>query len=189
VQSLSQSATVSIDGGAPYDIVYGGAPPTYMQWYQTPLLPDGKHTITVGHLASTSVDYAIIKVGPNTSLSGTTVIVDNESPVIVYAGKWSRSTAQFNAGSLPGGFPYGNSTHRSSSVGDSITFRFTGEHPAITHNPDIDIYNLEISRHICFSIWNLFMGEPRCFICNIHSRRRYPFPVIQCYNLHTELRE
>jgi len=143
VQGLSQSATVSIDGGAPYNIVYGGAPPSYMQWYQSPSLPDGKHTITVGHLAGTSVDYAIIKVGSNTSLSGTTVIVDDESPAITYFGGWSRSTAQFNAGTLPDGFPYGNSTHRSSNVGDSITFRFTGEHPAITHNPDIDTYNFE----------------------------------------------
>ena len=178
MQGLSQSATVSIDGGAPYNIVYGGAPPSYMQWYQSPSLPDGKHTITVGHLAGTSVDYAIIKVGSNTSLSGTTVIVDDESPAITYSGGWSRSTAQFNAGTLPDGFPYGNSTHRSSNVGDSITFRFTGEHPLLHTIPTLTHITLKISRHICFSIWNIFMGEPRCFICNIRSRWRYPFPVI-----------
>jgi len=128
-EELFQNATVSIDDGAPYVIQYAGPPPSYIQWYQSPSLPEGKHTITIGHVAGTAIDYAIVKAGQNTPLSGQTVIIDNDDPAIVYSGKWMRSTSRFSTGiaTNPDGPPYGNSTHRTSNVGDTITVRFTGE--------------------------------------------------------------
>ena len=126
--SGSQIATVSIDGGTAYNTTYGTTPPpAYGQWYQSPTLPNGNHTITVSHLALTSVDMALITVDPNTSLQGKTLIVDDDNSAIEYSGTWTRSTSPFNEGTLPDGLPVGNSTHRSTTVGDTITFRFTGK--------------------------------------------------------------
>lgn len=123
----SQIATVSIDGGRAYNTTYGTtAPPAYVQWYQSPTLADGKHNITISHLAGTAVDLALITVGPKTSLQGKTLIVDDDNSAIEYSGAWSSNASPFNAGSLPDGFPVGNSTHRSTTLGDTITFRFTG---------------------------------------------------------------
>ncbi|CAA7267296.1 unnamed protein product [Cyclocybe aegerita] len=127
VRQLSQSALVSIDGGAPTNISYGdNSPPSYMQWYQSPTLSDGRHTITVSRIGSTSVDFAVVKVGRNTALSGKTVIVDDDNSAISYSSNWRRTPSRFDAGTLPDGYPYGGSTHRGSTVGDTITFRFTG---------------------------------------------------------------
>ncbi|PPQ92273.1 hypothetical protein CVT25_008581 [Psilocybe cyanescens] len=122
----SQTATVSIDGGAPSTITYPGTPPAYVQWYQSPTLSDGTHNITVGHLGGTAVDYALIEVGQNTPLSGKTIVVDDDDPSIQYSGSWIRDTDEFDAGSLPDGFPLHNGTHRGSQVGDTITLRFFG---------------------------------------------------------------
>ncbi|KAF8155938.1 hypothetical protein B0H34DRAFT_659542 [Crassisporium funariophilum] len=124
---LFQTATVSIDGGTPYNITYGDVPPpAYRQWYQSPTLADGPHTIRMGHLAMTAVDFALVRVGSQTPLSGKRVFVDNDNAAFKYDGTWSRETGQFNAGSLPDGFPVGNSTHRTSTPGSTMTFRFSG---------------------------------------------------------------
>ena len=111
-----------------YNTTYGTTPPpAYVQWYQSPTLSDGKHNITVSRLASIAVDMALITVGPNTSLQGKTLIVDDDNSAIEYSGTWNSNATPFNAGTLPDGFPVGNSTHRSTTVGDMVTFRFTGE--------------------------------------------------------------
>jgi hypothetical protein len=123
----SQSATVSIDGGQPYNITYGDPkPPSYTQWYMSPTLAEGSHTISVGQLDGTAVDFALISVGPETSLSGKTIFVDDTNSAIQYSGQWSVNTDKFSAGTLPDGFPAGNSTHRSITPGDTFTFRFSG---------------------------------------------------------------
>lgn len=70
----------------------------------------------------------LISVGPNTSLTGKTLFVDNEDAQIVYDGKWKENSDRFNAGPLPDGNAIFNSTHQSSTVGDTATFRFTGAH-------------------------------------------------------------
>ncbi|KDR80173.1 hypothetical protein GALMADRAFT_208345 [Galerina marginata CBS 339.88] len=129
----SQTATVSIDGGAPYTITYSTtiAPPAYLQWYQSPTLADGKHTIVVGQLDGTAVDYALVELGPNTSLDGKTIVVDNDDSALQFSGNWARNTDEFNAGSLPNGFPLHGSTHRSSTPGDSITLMFSGTSTAV----------------------------------------------------------
>ncbi|KAF8968104.1 hypothetical protein BDZ97DRAFT_1655524 [Flammula alnicola] len=123
----SQSIAVSIDGGAEYETSYDDpTPQSYLQWYQSPTLPEGTHTIAVNQVAGTSLDYAIVTVGPNTPLTGKTILLDNEDPAIQYSGGWTRNTDRFDAGNLPDGLPYHNSTHRSSTPGDIITFRFQG---------------------------------------------------------------
>ena len=123
----SQTATVQIDNGTVFNITYDDpSPPTYKQWFQSPKLSDGKHTITVSNLATTSIDFAIVYIGNQTPLTGQTIVVDNDSPSVLYSGHWSRNTNKFIAGTLPAGYPYGNSTHRSSTPGDTFTFRFTG---------------------------------------------------------------
>ncbi|KAF9051809.1 hypothetical protein BJ165DRAFT_1365519 [Panaeolus papilionaceus] len=124
---LSQEATVSIDGGSTTTFDYDDpTPQTYMQWYQSPTLSDGRHRISIGHLAGTAIDMALITIGPNTSLSGKTLLVDDDDSQITYSGNWARNTKKFDAGTLPDGYPIRGSTHRSSNVGDSLTFRFTG---------------------------------------------------------------
>ncbi|KAF8875401.1 hypothetical protein CPB84DRAFT_1796491 [Gymnopilus junonius] len=130
--AFSQTATVSIDGGAPYNITYSTTPPpAYVQWYQSPTLSEGTHTVVVDHLDGTAVDYALIQVGQNTPLGGKTLVIDNDDPTVQFAGNWQRNTDQFNAGSLPDGFPLHNSTHRSSNPGDTFAFGFAGTSVAI----------------------------------------------------------
>ena len=129
----SEFTTVSIDKGTAYNTTYGtqalsvSSDQAYIQWYQSPTLSDGNHSITVSHLAGTAVDMALITAGPNTSLQGKTLIVDNDNPAIEYFGTWTRNTSPFVPGVLQDGFPIGNTTHRSTTPGDTITFRFTGE--------------------------------------------------------------
>ena len=81
--SFSQSITVSIDGGTPYTTSYmDPTPQSYIQWYQSPTLSDGQHTIKANGVDGTSVDFAAITVGQHTPLAGKKVIVDNEDPLI-----------------------------------------------------------------------------------------------------------
>ena len=70
---------------------------------------------------------ALITVGPNTSLQGKTLIADDDNSAIKYSGTWTGNASPFNVGTFPHGFPVGNSTHRSTTPGDVITFRFTGK--------------------------------------------------------------
>jgi len=81
----------------------------------------------MSNLSLIALDYAVVKVGNQTSLSGQTVIVDDDSSLIQYSGQWSRSTNKFTPGNLPSGYPYGNLTHRSSNPGDTFTFQFSGK--------------------------------------------------------------
>jgi len=129
------AATVQIDEGTPFVIDYGESPtispPTYKQWFITPTLRDGSHKIVISNLLGAAVDYAVVKVGIQSSMSGQTIIVDDDSPLIQYHGLWSRNTNKFTIG-VPGtdpmtGYPYGNGTHRSTNPGDSFAFRFSGK--------------------------------------------------------------
>ena len=121
-----QTATVQIDNGTAFGINYDDPnPPTYKQWFTTPTLSDGRHTVTISKLR-TAIDYAVVNVGNNTSLTGQTVVVDDDSSLIQYSGQWYRNTNQFIPGNLPVGYPYRNVTHRSSNPGDSFTFQFSG---------------------------------------------------------------
>jgi hypothetical protein len=121
---------VSIDGKPSYNTTFmdPSAPTTSTQWFQSPTLSDAKHTISLTHLASPAVDYAVVNAGPTTNLSGVTLIVDDGDPSIMYKGSWTQANS-FTSQAMDGpysGRPHGNSTHRTTSVGDSATFLFSG---------------------------------------------------------------
>lgn len=124
----SQNILVSIDGGTPYETFYSDpSPPSALQWYRSPTLSDGAHTISITHIAGTSVDFMVVTAGPNTPLSGQTVIVDDNDSSITYAGNWASQTGRYKSQDLPTyGLPYGNATHQSGSAGSTATFQFTG---------------------------------------------------------------
>lgn len=130
--TLSQTITVSIDGGTPYSTSYMDlTPPSYLQWYQSPTLSDGKHVVKVDGVDGTSLDYATITVGEKTPLTGRKIIVDNEDPAIRYSGTWTRTPDEFIPGHIPAGLPFRNSTHRSTTAGNTITFKFSGTSLAV----------------------------------------------------------
>ncbi|KAF8155937.1 hypothetical protein B0H34DRAFT_799024 [Crassisporium funariophilum] len=129
---LSQNILVTIDGGPSYNTSYGdSSPPSYGQWYQSPELNDGHHNITIDRIDGTSIDFAVVTVGPDTRLAGKRIIVDDDDPSVQYSGNWRRDTSKYNAGDLPDGFPFRNGTHQTSTVGDSLTFRFSGTSTAL----------------------------------------------------------
>ncbi|KAF8891342.1 hypothetical protein BD779DRAFT_198002 [Infundibulicybe gibba] len=125
-----QNATVSIDGGSPYNSSFPDpSSQEYLQWYQSPQLQEGNHTISLTNLADVSVDFIVVAAGPNTPLSGQTVIVDDDDPSIHYTGSWDRDGGLFSpdpSTSNPSGYPFHNGTHQSSTEGDVLTLEFTG---------------------------------------------------------------
>ncbi|KAF8174891.1 hypothetical protein BJ912DRAFT_41472 [Pholiota molesta] len=128
----SQTFSVSIDGSAPYNTTYADPnPPMYRQWYQSPMLEEGTHSIAITNIAGASVDYAVVTVGNDTSLSGTLVIGDNDDPGFNYTGQWRRNQEPFNSGPQPDGNPFHNTTHQTSSVGSFLTYQFSGTSAAV----------------------------------------------------------
>ena len=132
--SGSQILTVSIDGSAPTNTSYNDPyPPSYRQWYQSPTLPEGSHNISLTHLAGTSLDFAIVTAGNDTPLAGQVAIVDNENPAITFQGNWTQNKASFNSSQIPDGLPFQNTTRDSTTIGDNLTFLFTGTLSYQTH--------------------------------------------------------
>ncbi|KAJ7584357.1 hypothetical protein C8J56DRAFT_789922 [Mycena floridula] len=130
-----KSFNVSIDSNALYVAKFqfpSGINQWYHQFYQSPLLLDGKHSINLSSIV-TGVDYAVVTAGQTTPLSGTTILVDDDNPEITYSGSgWQRNTDLIQVGS---GYldaePVGNATHRSATVGDSFSFQFSGTSVAL----------------------------------------------------------
>jgi hypothetical protein len=123
----SQILAVSIDGSPPTNTSYNDPnPPSYRQWYQSPTLSEGPHKISLSLLAGTSLDFAIVTAGNDTSLAEQVAIVDNEDSAITYQGNWSRNKASFNSSQIPDGLPFQNTTQDSSTIGDNLTFLFNG---------------------------------------------------------------
>jgi hypothetical protein len=126
----------------------------YKSWFRSTTLSDGMHTITVRDLAATEIDVAIVNVGNQTPLNGKTMIVDNDSSAILYSGHWSRNTSQFRSGYSGMGYPYRNSTHRSSTPGDTFIFQFTG---ALVSPEHWEFFEFFVCRNIHFSIRDIFL--------------------------------
>ncbi|KAJ3992466.1 hypothetical protein F5050DRAFT_919472 [Lentinula boryana] len=102
----------SIDSGDQVNCTFPNAGLTqyYTQWYESPVLDDGLHTVNLSSLI-VDVDYAIVTVGQTTPLGG----------------GWTMSNASLVMdGGWANGPPLGNSTHRTNSVGDSFKFQFSG---------------------------------------------------------------
>ncbi|KAG5649865.1 hypothetical protein H0H81_001713 [Sphagnurus paluster] len=130
IAQASQNIFVSIDGGTPYNTSYGDpSPPTALQWYQSPVLADGTHTLNITHIAGTSLDYAVMVAGPSTPLmgAGQVLIVDDGDSDIIYEGTWTRNVGRYTSSDNPHlGLPYGNATHQSGTKGSKATFAFSG---------------------------------------------------------------
>ncbi|KAJ6543581.1 hypothetical protein DFH09DRAFT_37784 [Mycena vulgaris] len=122
----AQTMSVRIDGDSEYQSTQP-APQEYRQWYVSPTLSDSTHTIVMDDLVSIDLDYVTVAAGPSTPLRGATLIVDDDDPELIYAGKWATNTNFFTVGhGFPSGLPFQNSTHQSSTVGDSLAFQFAG---------------------------------------------------------------
>ncbi|KAF8649112.1 hypothetical protein AX16_006010 [Volvariella volvacea WC 439] len=124
----SQTVTVSIDGGESYNTSYSDPrPQSYRQWYQSPTLSDGEHTISLENIDLTGVDYALVTAGESTSLqTGDSLVMvdDDDTNQFTFVGDWARDLNLFS-GPL-NGRPFGNATHRARTVGDQMRFRFAG---------------------------------------------------------------
>jgi hypothetical protein len=95
--------------------------------FDSPTLPDGKHTITyaTGSKGFPAFDYLTVTAGDSTSLNDQTLVVDDSDNSITYSGNWASSPPS------PLSFDYSTSlyrdtTHWSSSIGDNLQFQFTG---------------------------------------------------------------
>ncbi|KAF8878214.1 hypothetical protein BD779DRAFT_1218951 [Infundibulicybe gibba] len=129
----TQTVTVTIDDNLPYNASYDDPnPQTYRQWYQSPDLDDGIHTIQLNNIVGAAVDFITVSVGPGTPLVGQKIIVDDDDPSIVYSGNWTRNGSPFFcAESPPKGLPFHNGTHQSTTPGDTAAVRFTGSSIAL----------------------------------------------------------
>ncbi|KAG6872190.1 hypothetical protein C0995_012119 [Termitomyces sp. Mi166 len=128
----SFSANTTIDGKSPSEIHFVELEqrPVIDVIYQSPNLSDARHDLNFfvsSKGAGVYVDYAIILVTENTALNGERLIVDESDPSVVWEGNWALDSSMLT--NPIDGFirrPYGNTTHRTSSLGASVAFRFNG---------------------------------------------------------------
>lgn len=96
----SQQFQVTIDNNKPYNTSTSDTDPQhYMQWYQSPLLPSETHSISVSDMDGLALDYMVITPGPDTPLTGHTLMIDDFYQGIKYSGKWQNLTSQTFDGS------------------------------------------------------------------------------------------
>jgi len=120
--------SVTIDDGPRTDHTGDG-------FYESPVLSDGRHTITyfAPHGASslsTVLDYLAVTSGRTTPVNGRTMIVDDMDNAVIYGGSWSTESPidldfDFTT-SL-----YKSTTHWSRSIGDTIEYHFIGDSIAV----------------------------------------------------------
>ncbi|KJA25121.1 hypothetical protein HYPSUDRAFT_38077 [Hypholoma sublateritium FD-334 SS-4] len=130
----SDQFTVAIDGGVPYTTTYGDpSPPSTRQWYQSPVLSEDLHHITLSNVAGAILDFAVISTTLSTDAvaeAAGSLIFDDVNPIIGYTGSgWTESSeTHLLLSSNPEStfVPYGNSTHQTSTVGDSFNYTFIG---------------------------------------------------------------
>ncbi|KAK0443900.1 uncharacterized protein EV420DRAFT_1484791 [Desarmillaria tabescens] len=122
-----QNFSVFIDGEDAYIASYPSHT-EYMQWYMSPTLEEGTHTITLTEMDNIDVDYAIVGVGNQTTVLGNDILVDDTSDNIVWTGDWQTNTSTLTHITETSivNHPLGNSTKDSKTVGDSFSFEFTG---------------------------------------------------------------
>lgn len=97
--------------------------------YTSPTLSDGKHTITYAASSGSlppAFDYLTVTPSAVTPIQGRTLAVDDSDSSVHYSGAWSTKLAS------PISFDYstslyGETTHWSSKIGDTLEFAFEGE--------------------------------------------------------------
>ncbi|KAK0190372.1 hypothetical protein F5146DRAFT_551348 [Armillaria mellea] len=130
--SSKQDFSVAIDGAEAYVASYP-SPAEYLQWYTSPMLEEGNHTITLSELEHIDVDYAIFAVRNQTTIQGKDILVDDTSNAFVWTGNWQTNTSTLAHISrvFVDNHPLGNSTKDSSTSGDSFSFQFTGTNVSV----------------------------------------------------------
>ena len=127
--------SVKIDDGS-FQPQYGNGT------FDSPTLPDGKHTITYAMSNLTALpafDYLSITAGPSTPLQGKTISVDDTDNALVYSGSWTKSSP------YPVSFDYAptlyqNTSHWASKVGDTMQYQFEGSsHVEFSGCPNSDV--------------------------------------------------
>ncbi|KAK7016373.1 hypothetical protein VNI00_018933 [Paramarasmius palmivorus] len=104
----------------------------YTQWYRTPSLSDGNHTLIFTGFGVTHryVDYFLVTAGDTTPLPGKTIVVDDAiTDEIWYTGQWKETLNKTYITKSPQGAraqALMNTTHITSTVGDSFEFQFAG---------------------------------------------------------------
>ncbi|PFH54080.1 hypothetical protein AMATHDRAFT_53889 [Amanita thiersii Skay4041] len=96
--------------------------------YQSPELKNGQHTITYFTAptnSSPAFDYLTYTASGSTKLKGRTIIHDDNDGTVAYGGNWTKQPP------LPLAFDnstglYQNTAHWSTTVGDTVSYRFTG---------------------------------------------------------------
>ncbi|KAG5340502.1 hypothetical protein C0989_001409 [Termitomyces sp. Mn162] len=129
----SQEMTVTIDEQKSYKTDFpADNAGSYCQWWQSPRLDDGTHTILLEGLTRTSLDFVVVTVNDTSVRKGQQVIVDDDDASIIYHGDWSRNIGPFTShGGELVSFPFHNATHQSTTVGSSVSFNFTGSSIAV----------------------------------------------------------
>lgn len=124
---------VSIDGGEAASTSYNNPnPPSYRQWYQSPTLSDSAHTITLSNvLQGASIDFAVITTNQTALVDADEpLILDDNNPAIVYSGSsWTTSEETFRLFAASPDttiVPYGGTSHRATTVGDSVAITVNG---------------------------------------------------------------
>ena len=160
--TTSQTFQVSIDGTKPYTTsTTDSDPPHYMQWYQSPLLSAGMHTIVLSALSGLAVDYVVITPAPDTLLTGETLMVDDSYEGISYSGNWqTTSNTTFAGGTIFYSHAFQNTSHQTSTVGDSFLFSYTGQPSAMSACLKAHDYQVRTSLYSEYSptakseVWN-----------------------------------
>ncbi|KAG6855857.1 hypothetical protein H0H87_009974 [Tephrocybe sp. NHM501043] len=105
---------------------------SYCQWWQSPPLGDGTHSIRLDGLTQTSLDFVTVSVSDTKLTAGQQIIIDDTDPLLKYNGKWYLNTDPFT---VPGKkhtvVPFHNTTHQSNTIGDSVDLHFLGSSIAI----------------------------------------------------------
>ncbi|KAK0215126.1 hypothetical protein IW262DRAFT_1278558 [Armillaria fumosa] len=129
-----QNFSVYIDDADAYVASYPSSPTReYLQWYTSPTLEEGNHTITLTDMDWSDVDYALIGVGNQTTAPGKDILVDDTSDNIVWTGDWQTNTStliRINDFAIVN-HPLGSSTKDSTTEGDSFSFQFTGTNVSV----------------------------------------------------------
>ncbi|KAK0443901.1 uncharacterized protein EV420DRAFT_1013687 [Desarmillaria tabescens] len=127
-----QTFSVFIDEAYAYVASYPSQA-EYMQWYMSPTLEEGSHTITLTEMDETDVDYALVGVGDQTTVLGKDLLVDDTSDRIIWTGDWktNKGTLMYITEPYIVNHPLGNSTKDSKTVGDSFSFEFTGTNVSV----------------------------------------------------------
>lgn len=167
--------TVTIDDSSPYTTSANCSNSALeCQIFQSPVLEDRSHKITLSDLSGVyfNIDFATVEVGPKTSVQGRTMIFDDTDSSFTYAN--GSTVGGWTNGGLIGGFisPFHNTTHQSTTVGDTALIRFTG-------SPNLHLYTFFVS-HFCPAVDRHFRHHLWCVsrtVCRrpdsiLHSRWR-----------------